>query len=414
MNMRIAEDNRLAANASIPAQLEQQAPTHNPNGQQNGNNAQESRRRQASAMSIPYKDPKRCFSGKLGESLKDAVDAYSRLADEQDLDRTQKSSLFYKCLDGNALKYYRDHVENKHQDYASRIAAMQEKFSSTSLHDGNRSKLENLRLDAVARDEKLSTLEALEKIHDTICVAKDDLPKAFRSEAHLVGFYKDAVLAHDFAVGPIERLDQDNLSLQSFHAALVKALNLYDQRQRAKGAKPLSFIPGETPRFTQDATGQALIPHSTHFGKYHAPRSSMRPGNKKSEGYNGQRRSSGPCFNCDGAHAIANCDQKIDYRRAAERRLEYFRNQRERKKISSQNAIHFLQDCYLELADVAGDITNDFQHDRQATSDSDIEDAHQEVDFDNADKIALQTYYNSLGRSSVSHAQSQNEDEYDF
>ena len=350
----------------------------------------------------------------MDESFKDALDSYSRLAREQDLDREQKTDLFYKCLDGNALKFYRDHVESKYADYGSRMAVMTEKYSSKCLQDGNKAKLETLRLENVCKTFKLGAMEALEKIYEIISTSEEDLPTEYRSQAHLVGFYKDAVLAHDFATGPIERLDADALSLHEFHASLVKALTLYNQRLRAKGLEPLSFTAAGPARFVPSAAEQSSATvHSAHFGRYQVQKQSNNQYNRANHRFANQRRAAGPCFNCGGPHTISKCNQKIDYRQAAENRLEFFRKLREKMNMTGTDAIRFMQDCYFELADAAEEISAERQGESRGREEMSAEE-NDNLDFGNMDETLLTNYYTSLRDNSSKHENTNGAHDYDF
>jgi hypothetical protein len=101
-------------------------------------------RKQSSALTATFKDPKTQFGGSIHEDYAGVLDSYWRLAEEQGLDLDLKTKLYYKVFRDGALTYNKKTVENMYPDFASRDAAMLKQYNTIRIRNRNKDNMDAL------------------------------------------------------------------------------------------------------------------------------------------------------------------------------------------------------------------------------------------------------------------------------
>jgi hypothetical protein len=341
-----------------------------------------------------------------------------------------KTKLFYKAFRDGALTYYKKTVEKAYPDFASRNAAMLQQYNTMSIQNQNKDNMDALNITSFALERNLQPPEALQALFQYITVTAPLLPPHLRAEPHLVDFYKNAVITHRWAHSAIEKIAPGSTTLVDLHRNVVSGLSVENTTRKKTGQQPISFHDSFAPQPFQPSNAPIPTNYGGPIARYGNPPPYVQPRSKSRFGprNSGQRNlpKSGPCFNCNGPHRIAQCQKPIDLRRSVNARLEYFRQKR---NATPQDAINYLTECYYEMHDVAHElasvnlVVDDADEETTAPgADSAADEPHPENPpntFDNyfqtsGDNLSLNNFFNAMQDESIAHARTVEGRDFDF
>ena len=248
-------------------------------------------------IAIRFKNKEDKFSGELNQNWERFKRIYERVSFDYNLNNQQKLQFLHNLLDGAALDFYNDEIQNQVVTYEEAIKQMNEKFNS--IHQQNRIK-DNLFSIQFSKFENAesSKNEALVKLGSYISAHISQCPEQFRSDASKKEFLKRAVLKQPWATEPVNRMSSNPSStFQSFLTDLAGSLQTHTE------------INGTSNHFDEDS--------STYYqgqGRYRRPYKKFFSGGNVTK-----------CWNCGKpGHKSPQCRLKFDARRVAANKINYY------------------------------------------------------------------------------------------
>jgi len=156
-------------------------------------------------------------------------------------------------------------------------------------------------------------MDALEKVHQTICKLYLQAPEAYRNETHKIEYLRHAVIGMTWAKEPLSRLASLNLSYQEFYSQLEASIQQErDEKKYLAVDKANAHITG------QEATSSEELKQAIP-GVLFA--SQARYGRNPKDNRNGVRT----CFKCGSdKHLLRQCPQRKDFIETAAQKVQTY------------------------------------------------------------------------------------------
>ncbi len=268
--------------------------------------------RVAHNMSIRFKETSSKFSGAITENWSEFLDEYMHACQDYELTQTQKLQYMYHMLKGDAKRFYNEKIRDSAANFGDACRIMCDEYRSFTRQTRIKNHLTSLRI-SNSISKTCSVMDALEKVHQTICKLYLQAPEAYRNETHKIEYLRHAVIGMTWAKEPLSRLASLNLSYQEFYSQLEASIQQErDEKKYLAVDKANAHITG------QEATSSEELKQAIP-GVLFA--SQARYGRNPKDNRNGVRT----CFKCGSdKHLLRQCPQRKDFIETAAQKVQTY------------------------------------------------------------------------------------------
>lgn len=279
----------------------------------------------AHRIAMRFKDDSAKFSGSIGECWGEFVAEYQQVARDYNLTESHKKQFLHNLVRGDAKRFYLNQVQTYTTTFAASVQMVESEYNSVVRQNRVKNYLNSLRLNKFIV-EGADELSALEKVYKLIIKLSPQVPQSHRGEAHKTEFLRNATVGAAWATEPLSRIATHNLTFQEVYGELEAALHLNREAKMAEMRDKVSLTNSEN-KSNGDVPGILYKGQ----GRYHFKKTGIGNRNRqwKADATRKLNDSKGTktrgCFNCgDREHLIKDCPYRIDIRRAANRRIEFY------------------------------------------------------------------------------------------
>jgi len=199
--------------------------TSGANGNQESNSGKNapSASRLAHNMSVRFRESSSKFSGAITENWSEYLDEYQHACQDYELSQAQKLQYMYHMIKGDAKRFYNEKIRDSTANFSDACRIMYDEYHSFTRQTRIKNHLTSLRVSNMV-SQTCSIMDALEKVHQTICKLYLQAPAAYRNETHKTEYLRHAVIGMTWSKEPLSRLASMNLSYQEFYSQLEASI----------------------------------------------------------------------------------------------------------------------------------------------------------------------------------------------
>lgn len=275
--------------------------------------------RKANNMSNRFrKDDK--FTGKLEETISEAIASYNEAAVDYSLNDSQKLQFFHLLFGGEAIRHYRNNVAHAVKKFDEACEMMKKEYNSKTRQNRVRKMLQGLRLTQIMEKSNIPVNEALEKLKETISRHAPNGPENYRDDQSLKEYLENAVVGLSWARNALMQSEAEtgwtfNKLYTSLDAAYLQSQREEEANKRDGKKEPDKEESAKIIEEKKEVPSINYEGQST-YGRPRNPRSSSsRPFSGSSSSrpfkFTRQWKKEKRCFNCGSKdHLIRNCPKE--------------------------------------------------------------------------------------------------------
>lgn len=277
------------------------------------------------SIGMRYSKDSMKFTGAEDQALHEYVGLYLQITRDFSVSNEQKLQFMYNIFDGEAKRYFDDHVDGRVATFSEAVLLMNKQYNSTTRQTAVQNRLSSLRFGKLLK-QGMDDKTALQTIYKTITKLAPQLPTNYRDDTHKRDYLRLAVVGVPWARAPLGRLTTVDMNFEELYAALISELQLAEEFDAANDPNPNGGMVAQVPSKAYYFAGQGMYGKSTKSIGMPRPTYARGKAPAKADG----RTRFDPltiagCFNCDDPkHLLKNCPKPVDAIRATKRKVEYY------------------------------------------------------------------------------------------